>query len=82
MWEVCCYDTKFPSVNVDVDVGDALVDCVEPLDTAGYGLVDEKSNSTCVRVVTRAGKYMQLGFSGPKFAGVRAPSFVDCDDVP
>ena len=43
---------------VNVNVGDALVDCMKALDAVGDGLVDEKSDSSCIRVVTRTSANM------------------------
>ena len=80
--KICGYDAEFPSMYVNVYVGDAFVDRMKALDAAGNRLVDEKADAACVRGVTRASEYMRVRFSGPKFAFVRTPSFINGDDVP
>ena len=67
---------------VNVYVGDAFVDCVKALDTVGDGLVDEKSDSSCIKVMARASENMEVWFGGPELAGVRAPRLVDGKNMP
>ena len=44
--------------------------------------MNKETHAACRVAVTRASKYMMVVLGGPKFALVRAPCLVDCDNVP
>lgn len=82
MGKVSGDSSKFPSLNIDVDVGDSFVNSVELSDVCCPSSVNEECDSSCVGVVSGPGKDVVPIGRGPNFLLCRSPCFVESDDVP
>ena len=82
MWKLCCYDAKAVCSCDDVNICDAFVDWSETLDAFCPSVMDEKRYSTCAMLMPASSDDVLTVFCGPELLLLRAPSFVDRDNVP